>query len=306
MQGKLSPYFIDITKDACLKSFWRKKTLRTFLRQNHISQKALSSWSPDESKREFLGRLFEQLIAQKDNKGHKVILAIAQNLASQSSFPDLQNWEDSDVKIKQAVDAINQLRKELVKLEGQIEDKDKQKHRREEAEKRRAKTVSTRQTRERLKTKLDELATNIGTQQAGYEFQNWFYDLVDYFELECKRPYNTGGRQIDGSVTLDGTTFLIELKFTNKQTGSPDIDVFRRKVTSRSDNTMGIYVSMSGFNDGARQAASGERTPLLLMDYEHLYYILGHVMTLAEVINRIKRHAAHTAEAFLSVKDFGK
>jgi FtsZ-binding cell division protein ZapB len=306
MQGILSPYFIDITKDACIKSFWRKKSLRTFLIQNHISSTALASWSQDESKREFLDRLFDQLISLKDNRGYKVIFTISQNLASQDSFPDLQHWEDSDIKIKQAVEAVNLLRKELAKLEEQLGDKEKQKQQREEAEKKRLNNIISQQTIEKLKDRLDNLHTKIGTRDAGYDFQNWFYDFVDYFEMDCKRPYNIDGRQIDGSITLDGTTFLVELKFTKDQTGSPDIDSFHRKVTSKSDNTMGIFVSMSGFNTGAKKTASGVRTPLLLMDYNHLYYILSSAMTLSEVINRIKRHAAQTAESYLEIRDFGR
>lgn len=34
LNQKLAPHFIDLTRDACLKAFWRKKTLRTFLRQH--------------------------------------------------------------------------------------------------------------------------------------------------------------------------------------------------------------------------------------------------------------------------------
>lgn len=306
MHGKLTPYFVDITKDACLKSFWRLTALRRFLQQNHIRDNALAHLSAGKTKREFLDWLFSQLLGQKDNKGHRLILEMAYNLASQDSFPDLKNWEDSDVKIKQAVEAVNLLKKEIAKLDEQIEDRRLKEQRREEAEERRQKNISSQQTLERLKTRLDNLATQIGTGRAGYDFQDWFYDLVDYFEVECKRPYNTDGRQIDGSITLEGTTFLVELKFTTEQIGSPDIDGFHRKVTSKADNTMGIFVSMSGFNSGALGAASGERTPLLLLDFNHLYFILGGTMTLPEIINRVKRHAAQTAESYLAVPDFGK
>jgi restriction endonuclease Mrr len=306
MQGKLVPYFIEITKDTCLKSFWRKRSLRAFLRQNHISSNALSDWSPDESKRDFLDRLFERIISQKDNRGYSVIFAMAKNLAGQNSFPDLEGWEDSQDKIKSATDAVKLLRVELGKIESQTEEKERQKLRREEAEKIKNEIISSKRNLISLKDKLDNLANKIGTQQAGYDFQDWLYDLVDYFELECKRPYNTGGRQIDGSITLDGTTFIVELRFTQEPIGSPDIDGFYRRVTSRSDNTMGIYVSMSGFNDGAKKEASGAKTPLILIDYNHLYYVLSGAMTLAEVINRIKRHASQTAEAYLEIKDFGK
>ena len=306
MQSKLRPYFVDITKEACLKSFWRKRTLRMFLSQNHISQAALSSWAKDESKREFLDRLFGQLIMQKNNRGHKLILEMARNLAAQGSFPDLQNWEDSAIKICEAVEAVNHLKKELSKLDGQIEDKKQKEQIRTEAEQRRFKNIASQQTLGKLNERLTELSTKLGMQQAGYDFQDWFYDLVDYFEISCKRPYVVQGRQIDGSVTLDGTSFLVELKFTAGQAGASDIDTFKSKVESKADNTMGIMLSMSGYSSVAIQEASGRRTPLILLDYSHLYHVLGRAMTLPEVINRVKRHAAQTAEAYLAVKDFGR
>ncbi len=305
MQGKLIPYFIEITKNACLKSFWRKPALRTFLQQNSISDNALAHLA-GMTKREFLDWLFPQVLSQQDNKGHKLILEMARNLAAQNSFPDLQDWEDSNVKIKQAVEAVNLLRKEMAKLDDQLGDKKQQEQRRKETEERRQKTISSQQTLKKLNSRLDSLATQIGTQRAGYDFRDWFYDIVDYFEISCKRPYVTNGRQIDGSITLDGTTFLVELKFTQNQADVTDIDTFKGKVESKADNTMGIMVSMSGYSSVAITEASGKRTPIILLDYSHLYHILGGAMTLPEVINRLKRHAAQTAEAYLAVKDFGK
>ena len=114
------------------------------------SQAALSSWAKDESKREFLDRLFGQLIMQKNNRGHKLILEMTRNLARQASFPDLQNWENSDIKIREAVESVNQLRKELSKLDGQIEDKKQSERLRKEAEQRRLKKVSSQHTLEKL------------------------------------------------------------------------------------------------------------------------------------------------------------
>jgi hypothetical protein len=68
---------------------------------------------------------------------------------------------------------------------------------------------------------------------------------------------------------------------------------------------MGIFLSMSGFTSGAIKTASRDRTPLLLMDYSHIYNkILPGLMTLPDVIRRIKRNASQTGEAFLSVVKF--
>jgi len=61
MKSKLTPYYIDLVYDACLKSFWRKKSLRKFLKRCGISDSFLASWAPDETKRDILDRLFEKL-----------------------------------------------------------------------------------------------------------------------------------------------------------------------------------------------------------------------------------------------------
>jgi hypothetical protein len=60
------------------------------------------------------------------------------------------------------------------------------------------------------------------------------------------RPYTHEGRQIDGSLTHAGTTYLVELKFTAEQAGATDIDSFLKKVNDKADNTMGIMISISG------------------------------------------------------------
>jgi hypothetical protein len=52
--------------------------------------------------------------------------------------------------------------------------------------------------------------------------------LLDFCEIQNRRPYMSMGRQIDGSLTFDGTTtYLVELKFTGTQADAPDIDSLR-------------------------------------------------------------------------------
>ncbi len=151
---------------------------------------------------------------------------------------------------------------------------------------------------------MNGLGRELGTQDAGYKFQDWFYDLLDFSEIANRKPYVHNGRQIDGSLTVSGTTYLVELKFTADQAGAPDIDTFYKKVISKADNTMGIMVSISGYSSVARQEASGERTPILLLDHGHIYLVLGGIMSLADVIDRVRRHASQTGEAYLSASEF--
>ncbi len=283
MKTRLTPYYIDLVYDACLKSFWRKKALAKFLRQCKVSEAFLSSWSPDETKRELLDRLFEKL--PRSDKGRLAILHISKYLMEQKTFPDLQNWEDSDQKIKEAHDAVNRLCNYHNKQEEEINVEEQRKKAREEFRKRQEEISRSQLFRQNLQSRLNDLGKDIETQQARYDFQDWFYYLLDFSEITNRKPYVHAGRQIDGSLTLSETTYLVELKFTSKQAGATDIDSFYKKVVTKADNTMGIMVSISGYSSVAIQEASGEKTPILLLDHGHLYLSLCGIMGMADIIN---------------------
>lgn len=302
MKSKITPYYISLIHDATLKSFWRKKTLRNFLKECKISDNFLATWNEDESKRDFLSRVFQAL--PRTDAGRRALITMADFLSEQSSFPDLHNWEDSENKIRDAHVAVEKLRvyhkkqeEELVDLEGQQKSRNRFKENQQK--------VSTSQTNiAKLNNKLSELCKEIGTQKVGYSFQDWFYELMDFYEIQNRKPYTHDGRQIDGSITLFGTTYIVELKFTANQSDATDIDTFYKKVTTKADNTMGIMVSISGYSSVAIKEASGSKTPLLLFDHGHIFMALSGVMSFTEIVDRVRRHASQTGEAFLNVKDF--
>ncbi|TQR48703.1 hypothetical protein, partial [Acinetobacter sp. RF14B] len=79
---------ILLVYEALLRSFWRKQTLKSFLRNTGISEHIISSWGVGETKREFLDRLFTAL--SKNQKGKSVVLKWAHELSEQRTFPDLR------------------------------------------------------------------------------------------------------------------------------------------------------------------------------------------------------------------------
>lgn len=301
--SEFTPHFLDLLADAAHKSYWRKRALRAFLRRCGISEGALATWSADESKRDFLDRIFPMV--EKHAQGSKVLTKMARSLAEQTSFPDLERWEDAELKKQQAREAVSALNNFLkAKEEEALSEKAKQETKRRVNELQQ-RSAERRQTLAKLAARLDQLACEIGTQEAGYRFQDWYYDMLDYFEVPSRRPYVVGGRQIDGSVTVDGTTYLNELKFTREQATGPDVDILHKKVHDKSDNTMGIMVSMSGYSKPAMEGASGPRSLILLLDYSHLYLLLTGAMTFTELVTRIGRHSSQTGEAYLPVSQFG-
>ena len=219
----------------------------------------------------FLDQVFEAL---PHSSREAVILRLAQALSEQQAFPDLEGWEDSAEKLADANRAMANLRY----LAEQQRDIDERQHQ-VEARKRFADAQSTtRKTQlrlEELSSRLNSLVSELGTQEGGYKFQDWFYDLMDFFDIPSRRPYWQAGRQIDGSITLKDTTYLVELKFTATQADVTEVDSFIRKVTTKADNTMGVFVSMSGFSSVAIAEASKDKSPILLFEHSHVHYVLG-------------------------------
>lgn len=302
MAAKITPHLISLAYDAALKSFWRKNALKKFLKECHVSDAHISTWGSEESKREFLDRTFNSL--QKSDKGKAAIHQLAIFLADQTSFPDLLNWEDSFIKLADAKISVNELKKYLSKQNEVIKSE-----REIEAAKTRARDEKTKVQRALTdKSKLDErlklLHSAVGSQKGGYDFQDWFFDLLDFAEIINRRPYVSNGRQIDGSLTLEGTTYLIELKFTSSQSSSTDIDSLKAKVESKADNTMGIMLSISSYSSVAVSEASGKKTPLLLLDAAHIYLYLVGSMKFDDILMRIRRHASQTGEAYLPANKF--
>lgn len=87
-----------------------------------------------------------------------------------------------------------------------------------------------------------------GDQKAGYDFETWVYEFLAFNDIQARKPYkDPNSRQIDGAAEIDGNNFLIEAKCTHEQTDVTEIDSFRAKIQTKADNTLGLLVSMSGF-----------------------------------------------------------
>ncbi len=301
MAERLPPHYVQLVWEATHKAFWRRQSLHDFLRRCGVKESLLATWSADESKRDFLNRLFPKL--EVTDAGVRLLTSMADSIADMRTFPDLEGWEESARMKEDAAKAVSALRLYLNKAKEDAAEERARAETRKRASEIREQQIRQQQDLTKLSDRLNALVPQLGTAEGGYAFQSWFYDLVAYFELSHRRPYNVEGRNIDGSVTVDGTTYLVELKFPAEQAGAPDVDVFRRKVESKADNTMGIMISMSGYSDPAVKAAGGDRSPILLLAHQHLYAVLGGVLKLHELIGRVRRHASQTGRALFTLDE---
>ncbi|MDR3047517.1 MAG: hypothetical protein LBU51_07910 [Bacteroidales bacterium] len=187
LKFRITPQLITLAYEAALKSFWRKNALKKFLRGCDISEEFLNSWNNEETKRSFLDRLFLRL--PKSDKGNTALLKMALALSEQTTFPDLRNWEDSNDKIREATLAVSELKKYLDAQQKEVEQEESKIKKRKEASEKNVEIQREITDKVKLKDELEKLVLQIGMQQAGYDFQNWFYKLLDYCDIDNKKPY---------------------------------------------------------------------------------------------------------------------
>ena len=80
----------------------------------------------------------------------------------------------------------------------------------------------------RLERELIRIS-EIKDQSRGFAFERYLNELFRLFDLEPRSSFRIVGEQIDGSIQLDGQTYLVEAKWQNKQTGQADLLTFKGK-----------------------------------------------------------------------------
>lgn len=138
----------------------------------------------------------------------------------------------------------------------------------------------------------------------GYAFEKFLSDLFAIYELDPRRSFRLRGEQIDGSFEMPPETFLVEAKWQALPTGQSDLLAFSGKVEGKTQWSRGMFISYSGFTeDGLHAFARGRPTCIVCMDGLDLHQILSGGLNLVDVIQKKKRRAAETGNAFVPVRD---
>ena len=212
---------------------------------------------------------------EKSRKAESAFNRIANELGRMEVFPDANSPRAPRDYTVRAQKASHALKEYLEREKAKYEDAKSRAQMRQQAAERRAEELSHNRKLQELKEQLEKLSQMLGKASAGYAFERWFYDLADLFGVEHRRPFKKDGRQIDGSVTVDGMSYLVSLKFEDKQCVPIHISDHRDKVNGVHDYTMGLVVAISGFTDVAIEQAGRPKSNLLLWDHSHIYAILG-------------------------------
>ncbi len=169
-------------------------------------------------------------------------------------------------------------------------------------QKKNKKTKSKRITKTKkckeISKKLDAIYKIDDAQKRGYAFEDF---LNYYFTLEGlkpREPFKINGQQVDGSIELNKSIYLIEAKWKKTKTSKPDVVQFQKKVEERSGITRGIFISLSGYSDEAINPSGLGKTKIILVEVEEIKDILNKRVSLKTLLEYKVRLLAEEGKPF--------
>jgi hypothetical protein len=296
---RINPAIFQPLKEALSLAFWYKKDLRAFLSTALPDFGLIPQLDWTDYKRNIVHHLIDTMAASQQ-KYRDELLDLILATAEITDPSHLKRVEDGQRKYDEAVEALTTLRKQVDpyrKLRSETEEHER--HRREEE----AKAEFQRAVRERLvelKELLYELIRESNHQKRGYSLEKLLNQLFALFDIDAKSSFKITGEQIDGAFTFDGTEFLFEAKWQQERVAVADLDSFSGKINRKLDNTLGLYLSVNGFQDSAIETFSQNRPSMFLMDGGDLSAVLEDRISLPELLTRKRQHASRKGEVFIS------
>lgn len=295
----MSAGILPALREALSVAFWYKPDLRRHLNACLPGQRALIAeldWS--DYKRNVVAQLVDTLY----NDQHKYfddLVSLMLNTADLSDPAHLKRLDDGPEKYAAAVAALHALRAELEPYR-QMRTEDEAAARRRADDRRRAEDHQAVAARlDAMRAEFLEIVQQ-APQRRGYLLEKFLNSLFELYDIDAKGPFRVKGEQLDGAFTLDATEFLLEAKWRDEKTPPADLDAFAGKIGRRLDNTLGLFVSMNGFQPTAVELHSQGRPVMILMDGGDLNAVVEGRIDLPRLIGRKRQHAARTGGIYLS------
>jgi hypothetical protein len=293
---RINPAVLHPLKEALVLAFWYKRDLRAFLASCLGRGELVAHLDWTDYKRAVVAQLVDSLAADQ----HRYFDDLLNLILATADIVDpshLKRLEDGEKKYADAVAALRTLRK-LVEPYRKLRDEKEDASRRREVERAQA------ELQRAINEKLHELRTefyqivSLPPQPRGYALERFLNGVFALFDIDAKAPFRITGEQIDGAFTFDGE-FLLEAKWQDEQTPLSDLDSFDKKVERKLDNTLGLFLSMNGYQDSAVGVHSRSRPRMILMDGADLSAVIEGRISLPDLLRRKRQHAARTGDIFI-------
>ncbi len=297
---RVSPNAVQALKDALTAAFWFKRDLRSYLSSAVSDTTLLSDINWDDYKWSIVDQVVDRMV-RRPERYREALVQLMIDVAAMESFPKLARHEDHVRLTDEATAAVARLREVVEPYERRILEREKLNARiaevRAGGEERRA----FAQRLETLAARYLELVQMTDVRARGYALESFLRELFVLFDLDPRAAFRIEGEQIDGAFALDSTNFLLEAKWHTVPTPRIDLDAFAAKIADKIENTLGLFLSINGFESTAVGKHSGKGTAMILMDGADLYAVLEGRIDLVDLLRRKYRHAAQTGEIMLKL-----
>jgi hypothetical protein len=243
------------------------------------------------------------MLAADQDRYLPTLLELMSEVSSFEDFSHLARLEDGEAKVARAKAAVAALKKQYNAHAGLVAEKAEIERRREAARTNASRRDALKESLDTLRQAYIELLA-LDPQQRGYRLQDVLRDLFSFFDLDPKASFALEGEQIDGAFSFDGSDFLLEAKWQKDLVEPADLRDFDGKIKNKLKTTLGLFVAINDFTEGAVKTHSRVGAAMMLMTGEDLYVILEGRFTLPEVLRRKRRHASQTGDILLRVRDF--
>lgn len=272
--------------------YW-KGSLERILRAAGVAQKTYDRYQ-HLSKYQILRNVWGDLDGVGKNGRlvqHQIVKALASLDAPDPKAPDREA----------GARAIAELRRLATQAHILVSPQDAERQARRAAAADAASQASIRRERlEALHTEFIALHALDDAQRRGYAFEKLLSGMFRLSELEYHGSYKTETDQIDGAVTLDSFTYLLEARWRKELAADADLGALTHKVERRLDATRGLFVSMAGYRDEAVNLYRlAKENRLVLVDGQDLTWILEGRISLVEGLREKVRAATVEGEPFL-------
>ena len=302
----IAPHAYNALRDALSTIVWFKPDFETYVRAALSTHpEILAGLDFKAPKRENASEIVSRLLREPARYQASTI-AVMLDIASMDKFPYVEKIRDTQeraVHLQRAISAVEILRS-YTKNFNEVSDREAKRHAARAAH---AESVAAIRTFSddlaAIKQRYLELGTMENPQLRGPEFERMLNELFALFDLDPRLSYNLTTEQIDGALTFDTDDYIIEAKWWKVSVGRPELDVFDKKIERKSKNTVGLFISNSGFTSDALEEYQ-KGTSFLAVDGEDLFYVLDGRIALPDMIYAKRRHASETGSCMLRVRDW--
>ena len=293
---KLSEPAWQALAEALRTYYWFKSDFQTLVRARFAeAPDALVAVNFDGTKRIATGELVRALRLKEQKYQPVVIDALVALGEVDPEFPHLARLDDGPTRVAEAEAAYDAVRTVIDQYSELAASR--------EAVRREVEETIARESARRLhNSRLNQLhgqflemhQSSDEPQKRGIAFERFLNALFELWDLNPRAAYSIEHEQVDGAFTFRTDDYILEARWWAEQLQPKDLNDFRVKVDGKARNTLGLYVSISGFTEGAIAKHSHGQTPLILIDGTDLMPILEGRIELSEVLERKRRHAAET------------